>query len=117
MTAIPLLGGSVMRLVFGHLTDLIGAKRTGVIGLLVTVLPLLGRQSLGLLRAPFRKNCRSRPSRAGTVDWRHWFRRTRQVWRSFRWSRSETPCRKHSPAEDGGAVKTAVLTQSQSSLR
>src|SRR5205814_3755644 len=33
---------SVLRLVFGHLTDTIGARRTGVIGLLVTVLPLLG---------------------------------------------------------------------------
>jgi NNP family nitrate/nitrite transporter-like MFS transporter len=42
MTAIPLLGGSVMRLVFGHLTDSIGARRTGIIGLLVTLLPLLG---------------------------------------------------------------------------
>src|SRR5215831_9922465 len=42
MTAIPLLGGSVMRLIFGHLTDSIGARRTGIIGLLVTVLPLLG---------------------------------------------------------------------------
>jgi NNP family nitrate/nitrite transporter-like MFS transporter len=42
MTAIPLLGGSVMRLVFGNLTDSIGARRTGVIGLLVTLLPLLG---------------------------------------------------------------------------
>src|SRR5256884_2644403 len=42
MTAIPLLGGSVLRLVFGHLTDTIGARKTGIIGLMVTVLPLLG---------------------------------------------------------------------------
>lgn len=41
MTAIPLLGGSILRLVFGHLSDRIGAKRTGCIGLLLTVIPLL----------------------------------------------------------------------------
>ena len=33
MTAIPLLGGSLLRLVFGQLTDRIGPKRTGCIGL------------------------------------------------------------------------------------
>ncbi len=41
MTALPLLGGSILRLVFGYLTDTIGAKKTGCIGLLVTVVPLL----------------------------------------------------------------------------
>ena len=41
MTALPLLGGSILRLVFGYLTDTIGAKKTGCIGLLVTVAPLL----------------------------------------------------------------------------
>lgn len=42
MTAVPLLGGSMLRLVFGHLTDTIGAKRTGCLGLVITLLPLLG---------------------------------------------------------------------------
>ena len=41
MAAIPLLGGSILRLVFGHLTDTIGARRTGCLGLLVTFVPLL----------------------------------------------------------------------------
>lgn len=41
MVAIPLLGGSVLRLVFGHLTDTIGAKRTGCIGLFLTLVPLV----------------------------------------------------------------------------
>src|SRR5215467_6796996 len=42
MTAIPLLGGSLLRLVFGKLTDRIGPKKTGCIGLGMTLLPLLG---------------------------------------------------------------------------
>jgi NNP family nitrate/nitrite transporter-like MFS transporter len=42
MTALPLLGGSVLRLLFGQLTDAIGPKKTGCIGLALTVLPLLG---------------------------------------------------------------------------
>ena len=42
MTAIPLLGGSVLRLLFGQLTDLIGPKKTGCLGLALTLLPLLG---------------------------------------------------------------------------
>jgi MFS transporter, NNP family, nitrate/nitrite transporter len=42
MTAIPLLGGSILRLVLGYLTDRIGAKTTGLIGFLLTFLPLLG---------------------------------------------------------------------------
>ncbi len=41
MVAIPLLGGSMMRLVLGVLTDKIGARRTGLIGLSITILPLL----------------------------------------------------------------------------
>ena len=42
MTAIPLLGGSILRLVFGQLTDRIGPRKAGCIGLALTVLPLLG---------------------------------------------------------------------------
>lgn len=42
MTAIPLLGGSILRLVFGQLTDRIGPRKTGCIGLALTMLPLLG---------------------------------------------------------------------------
>ncbi len=42
MTAIPLLGGSILRLVFGQLTDRIGPKKTGCLGLAATLLPLLG---------------------------------------------------------------------------
>lgn len=42
MTAVPLLGGSILRLVFGQLTDRIGPKKTGCIGMAATVLPLLG---------------------------------------------------------------------------
>lgn len=42
MTAIPLLGGSFLRLVLGQLTDRIGPRRTGCIGLSVTLVPLLG---------------------------------------------------------------------------
>jgi NNP family nitrate/nitrite transporter-like MFS transporter len=42
MTAVPLLGGSILRLVFGQLTDQIGPKKTGCLGLAATLLPLLG---------------------------------------------------------------------------
>src|SRR5215472_8825767 len=42
MTAIPLLGGSILRLVFGQLTDRIGPRKAGCIGLATTALPLLG---------------------------------------------------------------------------
>ncbi len=42
MTAIPLLGGSILRLVFGQLTDRIGPRKTGCLGLAATLLPLLG---------------------------------------------------------------------------
>src|SRR5260370_20545627 len=40
MLAIPLLGGSILRLLLGLLTDHIGARRTGIIGLVLTLLPL-----------------------------------------------------------------------------
>ena len=42
MTAIPLLGGSILRLVFGQLSDRIGPWKTGCLGLTATLLPLLG---------------------------------------------------------------------------
>lgn len=42
MTAIPLLGGSILRVAFGQLTDRIGPRKTGCIGLALTLLPLLG---------------------------------------------------------------------------
>jgi NNP family nitrate/nitrite transporter-like MFS transporter len=41
MLAFPLLGGSLLRLVVGVLTDHIGARRTGLLGLALTLLPLL----------------------------------------------------------------------------
>jgi NNP family nitrate/nitrite transporter-like MFS transporter len=41
MLALPLLGGSLLRLVLGVLTDHIGARRTAILGLALTVLPLL----------------------------------------------------------------------------
>jgi len=41
MVAVPLLGGAVLRLVLGLLTDRMGARRTGMIGLAITVLPLV----------------------------------------------------------------------------
>jgi NNP family nitrate/nitrite transporter-like MFS transporter len=41
MLALPLLGGSLLRLVLGVLTDHIGARRTGIIGLGLTLIPLL----------------------------------------------------------------------------
>jgi NNP family nitrate/nitrite transporter-like MFS transporter len=41
MLALPLLGGSILRLVLGTLTDHIGARRTGLLGLSLTVIPLL----------------------------------------------------------------------------
>jgi len=42
MTAIPLLAGSVLRLVLGVLADSLGGKKAGLIGMSVTLLPLLG---------------------------------------------------------------------------
>ncbi len=41
MLAIPLLGGSILRVVLGFMTDHIGARRTGIVGLLLTLVPLL----------------------------------------------------------------------------
>src|SRR3989440_11542968 len=41
MLAIPLLGGSLLRLVLGLLTDHIGARRTALLGVTVAVGPLL----------------------------------------------------------------------------
>src|SRR5262245_9578481 len=40
MLALPLLGGAVLRLVLGLMTDRFGAKRTGVVGLALTLIPL-----------------------------------------------------------------------------
>src|SRR5215472_14222412 len=41
LTAIPLLGGSFFRILLGLLTERIGGKRTGLIGMGLTLLPLL----------------------------------------------------------------------------
>src|SRR5262249_5633275 len=41
MLAVPLLGGSLLRLVLGVWTDHYGARRAGLAGLLLTLVPLL----------------------------------------------------------------------------
>lgn len=41
LTAIPLLGGSIFRPILGILGDRIGRKKTGLLGLALTILPLL----------------------------------------------------------------------------
>ncbi|QYR23881.1 NarK/NasA family nitrate transporter [Paenibacillus sp. sptzw28] len=41
LVALPILGGSILRLVLGYLTDVIGPKRTGQLGLIVTMVPLV----------------------------------------------------------------------------
>jgi NNP family nitrate/nitrite transporter-like MFS transporter len=41
IVAVPLLGGSILRVVLGVLTDRIGAYRTGLIGLALTFVPLV----------------------------------------------------------------------------
>src|SRR5262249_11178198 len=41
LVAVPLLGGALLRLVLGVMTDRWGAKRTGIVGMLVTAVPLL----------------------------------------------------------------------------
>ncbi len=41
MVAVPLLGGAALRLVLGVLTDHFGAKKTGMLGMGLTVVPLL----------------------------------------------------------------------------
>ncbi|MFC4075906.1 nitrate/nitrite transporter [Salinithrix halophila] len=40
LVALPILGGSFFRLILGVLTDRIGAKRTSVLGMILTLLPL-----------------------------------------------------------------------------
>jgi NNP family nitrate/nitrite transporter-like MFS transporter len=47
IVAVPLLGGAVLRLALGLLTDRLGARRTALIGMLLTAIPL----SLGWLWA------------------------------------------------------------------
>lgn len=42
VTAFPVLGGSLLRIPFGIVADKIGAKRTGIIGMILTFLPLIG---------------------------------------------------------------------------
>lgn len=41
MTAIPLLSGALLRLLLGYLTDEIGGRKTGLIGLSLTLVPLV----------------------------------------------------------------------------
>ncbi|MFI5304834.1 MAG: nitrate/nitrite transporter [Nitrospiria bacterium] len=41
IVAFPLLGGAILRLPAGYLTDYLGPKKTGVIGLLMTTIPLI----------------------------------------------------------------------------
>lgn len=41
LVALPILGGSILRLVLGFLTDYIGPKRTGQLGLVLTIIPLV----------------------------------------------------------------------------
>ena len=41
MVAVPLLGGSILRLVLGLMTDRVGARRTGLIGMMLSAVPLL----------------------------------------------------------------------------
>ena len=41
LTAVPLLGGSFFRLILGYMTERIGARKTGLVGLLVTLVPLM----------------------------------------------------------------------------
>src|SRR5690348_10118776 len=41
MVAVPLLAGAVIRIILGLLTDHIGARRTGLIGLTLTMIPLI----------------------------------------------------------------------------
>ncbi|MCQ6560002.1 nitrate/nitrite transporter [Paenibacillus mendelii] len=41
LVALPILGGSMLRLALGFLTDYIGPKRTGQLGMLLTTIPLV----------------------------------------------------------------------------
>lgn len=40
LVALPILGGSILRIPMGILTERIGPKRTGIIGMVITLLPL-----------------------------------------------------------------------------
>jgi NNP family nitrate/nitrite transporter-like MFS transporter len=42
LTAVPILGGAILRIVLGVLTDRYGPRATGIIGMAVTLIPLLG---------------------------------------------------------------------------
>src|SRR2546422_3988631 len=41
MIALPILGGAGLRIILGLMTDRMGARSTGIIGLVLTVIPLL----------------------------------------------------------------------------
>ena len=41
MVALPLLGGAILRIPMGILADRIGCKKTGIIGMIITIIPLL----------------------------------------------------------------------------
>src|SRR6516225_5906594 len=41
LTAVPLLGGSIFRILLGWMTERIGGRRTGLIGLSLTLVPLI----------------------------------------------------------------------------
>ena len=92
MVAVPLLGGAGLRLVLGLLTDRIGARRTTILGMSLSMLPLL----LGWLWADgFARCCSS----ACCWAWRgrasprrcHW--RAAGIRRGFRGWRWGSPAR------------------------
>src|SRR5262252_420011 len=41
MVAVPLLGGAILRLALGLLTDRLGARRSALLGMVLTALPLV----------------------------------------------------------------------------
>ena len=49
VVALPILSGSVFRIILGVLTDRIGPKKTAVIGMLITMIPLLWGHSAAVL--------------------------------------------------------------------
>src|SRR5215469_4361085 len=53
LVAVPILGGALLRLVLGYLTDRIGARRTALMGMTLTMAPLalawLAANSFGAL--------------------------------------------------------------------
>ena len=55
MVALPILGGAILRIPMGILADRIGCKKTGIIGMTITIIPLawgwLGGSSLSELHA------------------------------------------------------------------